>query len=95
MLLQGKKQSSTQAAGSQILQLSWNQPVRSQDRPLLACRASHWICVYEVSATGAEEPSTSLSGAAASIAPLTVHLFLSCSWPLLHSTLGQAKDAQQ
>ena len=58
-VLQGSSQSHAQASGAPFLQLSWNQPQRSDDKLLLACRTSHWICVYEASPLEAQQAAQS------------------------------------
>ena len=45
--MQGVSQSQAPASGLPILQLAWNSPVRCSDQLLLACRTSHWLCMYE------------------------------------------------
>ena len=58
-VLQGRSQSHAQASGAPILQLTWNQPQRSDDKLLLACRTSHWICMYEASPFEAQQAAQS------------------------------------
>ena len=54
-VMQGVSQSQVPASGLPIQQLAWNSPKRSSDQLLLACRTSHWLCIY--AAGRAPDPS--------------------------------------